>query len=370
VTDGSGDTSDTSDTLPTTDSDTEGSQTDTGHNGDSGSAARTCPDGMQPFGPATAPMTLCIDRYEVLVMGDLGDADQHSGIGAPTTATAESLEGVEPTTVISYGQAVAACANTPVTLDGEVREATKRMPTGQEWEDAADGTWGDGGLTFPYGDTWRDDACATPLADGEVVLADLQPTGSFPDCVSPFGVMDAVGNAWEWSDGGRLLDLAAWLAEADAQGLAVVAGAGDQLYAAAGAAPELELRMQGLYSREPLQADDGSLYLAPGDFDPGAEGIRFSGYLVIRNSGPEGAALPVWFDVPEPGAADGITDEDEPLLLLWEADGAPVPEKRGCAYYTGNELSCSLTSVSLDHLYDFQGTISFRCVAEPLSLAD
>lgn len=34
-------------------------------------------------------------------------------------------------------QAVAACANTPVTLDGEVREATKRMPTGQEGEDAA-----------------------------------------------------------------------------------------------------------------------------------------------------------------------------------------------------------------------------------------
>jgi iron(II)-dependent oxidoreductase len=66
----------------------------------------------------------------------------------------------------------------------------KRLPTGIEWQWAAQGT---DGRAYPWGNTFEPGCCNSDTPG-------TTPVGTYPANVSPFGVCDLVGNVWELID--------------------------------------------------------------------------------------------------------------------------------------------------------------------------
>jgi Sulfatase-modifying factor enzyme 1 len=126
--------------------------------------------------PVTA---FCIDRYEASRPGATA-TDEGSGADHP----AQSRRAVRPWTGMPWEVAKAAC-----------ERAGKRLCTGAEWQKAAGGP---AGFLYPGGFDFDPEVCNTH--DAAHNARNLAPTGSKPECRSPYGVYDMIGNASEWTD--------------------------------------------------------------------------------------------------------------------------------------------------------------------------
>jgi iron(II)-dependent oxidoreductase len=92
--------------------------------------------------------------------------------------------GDKPVTWVSLEDARAYCSWTG-----------QRLPHEWEWQYAAQGT--DGRL-YPWGDEWR--AEAVPAPDTTRKRQPPESAAGRPSGASPFGVLDLVGNVWQWTD--------------------------------------------------------------------------------------------------------------------------------------------------------------------------
>ncbi len=166
-----------------------------------GSTPDLCPDDMVPV---TAALSFtCVDRYEVSAGPSCLHTNPASHIETLAnleqgTCQAVSTPGVSPWRFVTRAEAATVCA-----LRG------RRLPTAAEW------------YAFTLG---------TPPASCNVTTNVLYPTGKNMNCISLPGVVDAVGNVWEWVsddiiDGvynGHSVPQSGYVTQVDAGGVATV----------------------------------------------------------------------------------------------------------------------------------------------------
>ena len=102
--------------------------------------------------------------------------------GAPPAGRAD-----HPVVLVTYEEASRYCA-----WRGQQVGTPRRLPTASEYEKAARG---DGGLAYPWGNAFEADKLDSAV-NGP---ADTMSVGSFIKGASPFGMLDAAGNVFEWT---------------------------------------------------------------------------------------------------------------------------------------------------------------------------
>lgn len=130
---------------------------------------------------------VCIDRYEARVV----------------EGVAESSAGVLPSIITSWSGAQTAC-----------EAAGFRLCTVMEWQGACAGAEG-ARRRYPYGDTYEPGRCNSAEGLGPEEHKALDRTGQRAGCVTPEGVFDLSGNAYEW------------MADSDATGMTRALGGGN-----------------------------------------------------------------------------------------------------------------------------------------------
>ncbi len=89
-----------------------------------------------------------------------------------------------PVTGVNYVDAVAFCGT---------RGAGGRLPSEEEWEAAARGPKG---LAYPWGNSWDPGAANTKSSNQNKPV----PVGAFARGATATGIVDMVGNVWEWTE--------------------------------------------------------------------------------------------------------------------------------------------------------------------------
>jgi hypothetical protein len=318
--------------------------------------------------PETGDVLFCIDIWEITWKGSPGDSNQYADDAIRTEAKTTSEQGVEPDIAVSFGQALQACANTPA-LDarGEI-VGQKRLVTSQEWNDAADGVVGDGGLTYPYGDTFDVDACACATEEGKWIYDGLQLTGSLPDCVSDFGVFDQSGNAWEWTDPEMYIDIEGFWAEAALLGVEISADEADYVMVSDAGITWFWIDVSGI--GHTLAIDEGGYLIGQTESEWDGLGSLKPGYLAMTDKGGKQSRNAVYYLPVEPEATtDPPCDCEVRFRVMVERDSQPFADKRGGAYYT-SATSCAVDEEGgyLGHHHDFDGTIGFRCALDAIPI--
>ena len=93
-----------------------------------------------------------------------------------------------PVTNVSYEDAVAFAA-----WRSQRDGVTYRLPTEEEWEYAARN--GEKDNLYPWGNSWAPGRAAT----AEAGVGKEQPVGTYPQGANRWGVLDLIGNVWEWT---------------------------------------------------------------------------------------------------------------------------------------------------------------------------
>lgn len=305
------------------------------------SKGKQCGQHLVPV-PKEDPV-FCMMPFEAMV----------SGVGLHLS----SKKGNLPEKNVSLTAAMKHCEEMPV-LDADGNEKGRmRLATLQNWRDAGDGILGEGGKTYPWGEV-DDGRCILDHPKRPKRWKEHQPSGTAEDCKSIFGVYDQIGNLWEWVDLELKAELAEWLIRMKEQGFSMSVNLQtEEIYIA-----QEEIRFVMVNSiciqQQRLFVQDGVLYTKlTNPMSPHCE-FGGEGYLLPNNvkNPQKGDILPIHA---EPTENPLIVK----ILYASQREGERVGAKVGGSFYSG--AGNDLETIWIGHIPSFNGSIGFRCEAEP-----
>jgi serine/threonine-protein kinase len=148
------------------------------------------PDAATALCPGTAGDGALMER-----VGDGEWRHKAGGSGGPSDSVLAARHGTGfenrlPVLGVSWDDAVAYCE-----WKARTTGMPWRLPTEEEREKAARGV---DGRRFPWGDA--EDATLGKCLDSREERSQPEPVGSFPAATSVYGMIDASGNTWDWTD--------------------------------------------------------------------------------------------------------------------------------------------------------------------------